>query len=117
MSRHLRKSLIMVFSAAFLLAGWIAVSPVSATPICMGCDGDMAGMDHSGMDRQEPMKDKPNSECMVKAGCYATCAKLPTRDISSGSPAFVRLAFIFRLADQFETIARSPEPSPPKTVA
>lgn len=69
-------------------------------------------MDHNGSS-----KSKADIDCMVKAGCYATCAKLPIRDVSSSSPAFVRLAFVLRLTDQFEAITPSPEPSPPKTIA
>lgn len=108
-------ALTILISAAFLFASWGAVSPASAAPICMGCADempDMPGMDHHGSN-----KSKSDADCMVKAGCYATCAKLPTRDASSSSPAFVRLAFIVQLADQFEAITPSPEPSPPKALA
>lgn len=69
-------------------------------------------MDHNGSN-----KSKSDADCMIKAGCYATCAKLPIRDVSSSESAFVRLAFILQLADQFEAITPAPEPSPPKTVA
>lgn len=113
-------ALTILISAAFLFASWGAVSPASAAPICMGCADempDMPGMDHHGPDKSKPGKSKSDANCMVKAGCYATCAKLPTRDASSSSPAFVRLAFILQIADQFEAITPSPEPSPPKTVA
>ena len=112
-----KKFLAILFSAAFLLAGWGAVSPVLAAPMCMGCDGDMSGMDMSGGDQQDPIKSKSNSECMVKAGCYATCAKLPTRNMSSSHPAFVRLAFTLQLIERFETLAPAPELSPPKIAA
>ena len=112
--------LTILISAAFLFAGWGAISLANAAPLCIGCADDMPdmpGMDHQGSDKSKSGKSKSDADCMVKAGCYATCAKLPTRDVSSSSPAFVRLAFILQLADQFEAITPSPEPSPPKTVA
>ena len=115
MYRRFRMGLAILISAAFLLAGWGAVSLASAAPVCMGCADDlpdMPGMGHPS----DPVKEKSNAECMVKAGCFATCAKLPTRDVSSSSPAFVRLAFVLQLTDQFEAITPSPEPSPPKAL-
>lgn len=113
MYRRFRMGLTILIAAAFLLASWGAAPLASTAPLCMGCAGDMPdmpGMDHNG-------SNKSGADCMVKAGCYATCAKLPTRDVSSSSPAFVRLAFSLQLADQFEAITPSPEPSPPKTIA
>lgn len=104
--------LTILISAAFLFAGWGAVSFASAAPLCMGCADDMPGMDH-----RDSTKSNFDADCMVKAGCYATCAKLPIRDVSSSSPAFVRPAFVLQFVGQFETITPLPEPSPPKGVA
>ena len=115
MYRRFRIGLAILISAAFLFASWGAISAASAAPICLGCADDMPDM--PGMDHHSSNKSKSSADCMVKAGCYATCAKLPIRDASSSSPAFVRLAFILQLAYQFEAITPSPEPSPPKTVA
>jgi hypothetical protein len=115
MTRRIRIGIAILMSAAFLFAGWGAISSAMAAPICMGCADDMPDMPGMGHP-SDPVKEKSNAECMVKAGCFATCAKLPTRDVSSSSPAFVRLAFVLQLTDQFEAITPSPEPSPPKAL-
>lgn len=115
MYRRFRMGLTILISAAFLFAGWGAISLANAAPLCIGCADDMPDM--PGMGHRDSTKSNSDADCMVEAGCFATCAKLPTRDVSSSSPAFVRLAFVLRLADQFETITPSPEPSPPKTIA
>jgi hypothetical protein len=112
MIHRIRAGIIVLVSAAFLFASWGTASLAVAAPICAGCADDMSDM--PGMDHPTPGKVKTDTECMVKLGCYATCAKLPARDTASSVPAFTRLAFVLSALDKFDTVSSSPELSPPK---
>jgi hypothetical protein len=115
MHRCFRIALSLLVSVAFLVAASGAVAPVSAAPVCAGCDEEMHNL--LGMDHHDTGKAKSGADCMEKAGCFAACAKLPVRSGPASNFSFVRLVYLLPLPSRFEAISRAPEPSPPKLAA
>jgi hypothetical protein len=115
MHRSFRIALSLLVSVAFLVAAWGAVLPASASSVCTGCDEEMQNM--PSMDHHDTGKTKSGADCMEKAGCFATCAKLPLRSGAARNFSFVRLVYLLPPATRFEAISPAPEPSPPKLAA